>query len=61
MLGDLVVPDGAKRAHELEDLARRATQYAVRTRGDGTRRAYRSALAATDEGVAEERREGSFS
>jgi integrase len=45
LLGDLIVPDGAGRAHELEDLARRATQYAVRARGDGTRRAYRSAWA----------------
>src|SRR5215212_11673762 len=45
LLGELVIPDGAGRADELEDLAQRATQYAVRARGDGTRRAYRSAWA----------------
>src|SRR3954454_12781107 len=39
------IPDGAGRAAELADLAARATQYAVRARGDGTRRAYRSAWA----------------
>ena len=43
--GPLVIPDGAVRAAELADLAARATQYAVRARGDGTRRAYRSAWA----------------
>jgi site-specific recombinase XerD len=37
------VPDGAHRAAELEDLSRRAALYATRAKGDGTRRAYRSA------------------
>jgi integrase len=45
LLGELVIPGGAGRAAELADLAARATQYAVRARGDGTRRAYRSAWA----------------
>src|SRR5215213_10282574 len=45
LLGQLVIPNGAGRTDELEDLAKRATQYAVRARGDGTRRAYRSAWA----------------
>src|SRR5215212_3062764 len=45
LLGELVIPDGAGPAAELADLAARATQYAVRARGDGTRRAYRSAWA----------------
>jgi site-specific recombinase XerD len=43
LLGPLFVPDGAARAAELEELAGRATLYATRARGDGTRRAYRSA------------------
>ena len=43
LLGPLTVPDGADRAAELEDLSRRAAVYATRARGDGTRRAYRSA------------------
>ena len=43
LFGPLTVPDGAARAAELEDLARRAAVYATRARGDGTRRAYRSA------------------
>jgi site-specific recombinase XerD len=37
------VPDGAAHAAELEELSRRAAVYATRARGDGTRRAYRSA------------------
>ena len=41
LLGPLTVPDGAASAAELEELSRRAAVYA--TRGDGTRRAYRSA------------------
>src|SRR5689334_2888628 len=45
LLGDLIVPNAAGRTDELADLAHRATQYAVRARGDGTRRAYRSAWA----------------
>src|SRR4051794_41266004 len=45
LLGELVIRDGAGRAAELADLAARATHYAVRARGDGTRRAYRSAWA----------------
>jgi site-specific recombinase XerD len=43
LLGPLTVPDGAGRAAELEELSRRAAVYATRARGDGTRRAYRSA------------------
>jgi integrase len=43
LLGPLLVPHGAGRAAELEELSARATQYATRARGDGTRRAYRSA------------------
>ena len=43
LLGPLTIPDGAGRAGELEDLSRRAAVYATRARGDGTRRAYRSA------------------
>jgi site-specific recombinase XerC len=43
LFGPLTVPDGAGRAAELEELSRRATVYATRARGDGTRRAYRSA------------------
>jgi hypothetical protein len=38
-----VIPDGAGRADELAALTERATQYAVRARGDGTRQAYHSA------------------
>ena len=37
------MPDGAGRAAEIEELSRRAAIYATRARGDGTRRAYRSA------------------
>ncbi len=37
------MPDGAAHAAELEELSRRAAVYATRARGDGTRRAYRSA------------------
>ena len=43
LLGPLLVPHGAGRAAELEELSARATQYATRARGDGTRWAYRSA------------------
>jgi len=43
LLGPLIVPDGAARAAELEELSRRAAIYATRAKGDGTRRAYRSA------------------
>jgi site-specific recombinase XerD len=43
LFGPLSVPDGAARAAELEELSRRAAVYATRARGDGTRRAYRSA------------------
>ena len=43
LLGPLSVPNGAGRAAELEDLSRRAALYATRAKGDGTRRAYRSA------------------
>jgi site-specific recombinase XerD len=43
LFGPLRVPDGAGRAAELEDLSRRAAVYATRARGEGTRRAYRSA------------------
>jgi site-specific recombinase XerD len=43
LLGPLTVPDGAAHAAELEELSRRAAVYATRARGDGTRRAYRSA------------------
>src|SRR5207245_1505630 len=43
LLGPLLVPDGAGRAAELEALTARAAVYATRARGDGTRRAYRSA------------------
>ena len=43
LLGPLTLPDGADRAAELADLSRRAALYATRARGDGTRRAYRSA------------------
>jgi site-specific recombinase XerD len=43
LFGPLTVPDGAARAAELEELSRRAAVYATRARGDGTRRAYRSA------------------
>lgn len=43
LLGPLTVPDGAARAAELEELSRRAAIYATRARGEGTRRAYRSA------------------
>src|SRR5271165_3622183 len=43
LLGPLTVPDGADRAAELDEPSRRAALYATRARGDGTRRAYRSA------------------
>jgi site-specific recombinase XerD len=43
LFGPLSVPDGAGRAAEIEELSRRAALYATRARGDGTRRAYRSA------------------
>jgi site-specific recombinase XerD len=43
LLGPLSVPNGANRAAELEELSRRAALYATRAKGDGTRRAYRSA------------------
>ncbi len=43
LFGPLIVPDGAARAAELEELSRRAAVYATRARGEGTRRAYRSA------------------
>ena len=43
LLGPLTVRDGAARAAELEELSHRAAVYATRARGDGTRRAYRSA------------------
>ena len=43
LLGPLPVPDGAAHAAEIDELSRRATIYATRARGDGTRRAYRSA------------------
>ena len=43
LFGPLSVPAGAGRAEELEELSRRAAVYVTRARGDGTRRAYRSA------------------
>ena len=43
LLGDLVVPDSAASAAELQDLATRAAEYASRARSAGTRRVYRSA------------------
>src|SRR6478752_9419829 len=43
LLGPLTVPASAAHAAELEELSRRAAVYATRARGDGTRRAYRSA------------------
>src|SRR6185312_7769407 len=43
LLGPLIVPHGAGRAAALEELSARASRYATRARGDGTRRAYRSA------------------
>jgi site-specific recombinase XerD len=43
LFGPLSVPTGAGRAEELEELSRRAAVYATRARGEGTRRAYRSA------------------
>jgi hypothetical protein len=52
LLGDLQVPGGARRSVELEALAARAAVYATRARGDGTRRAYRSAGVATKPGAA---------
>jgi site-specific recombinase XerD len=41
--GPLIVPHGVGREAELSELAARATHYATRARGNGTRRAYRSA------------------
>src|SRR6516165_6619483 len=43
LLGPLPVPDGAAHAAEIDELSRRAAVYATRARGEGTRRAYRSA------------------
>jgi hypothetical protein len=43
LFGALVVPGGGARAAELQALAARAAVYATRARGEGTRRAYRSA------------------
>jgi len=43
LLGPLSIPNSAGRAAEIEDLSRRAAIYATRAKGDGTRRAYRSA------------------
>jgi len=43
LLGPLTLPDGAARAAELAELSRRAALYATRARGNGTRRAYRTA------------------
>ena len=43
VFGPLSVPAGTAPAEDLHDLARRAALYATRARGDGTRRAYRSA------------------
>ena len=43
LFGPLTVPSSAARAAELADLSRRAAVYATRAKGDGTRRAYRSA------------------
>jgi site-specific recombinase XerD len=45
LLGPLPLPAGADYGPELEDLARRAAIYATRARGEGTKRAYRSAWA----------------
>ncbi|HEY8612318.1 MAG TPA: hypothetical protein VIL69_13630 [Roseomonas sp.] len=46
LLGDLLVPGGAARAAELRKLSARAAVYATRARGEGTRRACRSAWSA---------------
>ena len=46
LLGDILVPGGAARAAELQALSARAAVYATRARGEGTRRAYRSAWGA---------------
>jgi len=43
LLGELTIPGGAARAAELQALSARAAVYATRARGEGTRRAYRSA------------------
>jgi site-specific recombinase XerD len=43
LFGPLTIPDSAGHAAEIEELSRRAAIYATRARGDGTRRAYRSA------------------
>lgn len=42
LLGQLIVPADLP-ADELENLSRRAAVYAARAKGEGTRRAYRSA------------------
>ncbi|SHK50946.1 hypothetical protein SAMN02745194_05063 [Roseomonas rosea] len=46
LLGDLCVPGAAAHAAELRELSARAAVYATRARGEGTRRAYRSAWGA---------------
>lgn len=43
LLGPLTIPGGSPRETELLALAERVTHYATRARGEGTRRAYRSA------------------
>ena len=43
LLGKLAVPQGCISATAREDLSQRAAVYATRARGDGTRRAYRTA------------------
>ncbi|MCB4825346.1 tyrosine-type recombinase/integrase [Roseicella aerolata] len=43
LFGPLLVPGAADQAEELQALAARAAVYATRARGEGTRRAYRSA------------------
>jgi hypothetical protein len=45
LLGKLAIPHAAGREEELAELAARAAQYAVRARGGGTVRAYRSVWA----------------
>jgi integrase len=46
LLGDLDVPRGTRSDTEIRDLAARAAHYAVRARGAGTIRAYRTAWSA---------------
>ncbi|MDJ0390412.1 tyrosine-type recombinase/integrase [Roseomonas sp. E05] len=48
LFGPLVLPGAAARAEELRTLSARAAVYATRARGEGTRRAYRSAWKAYD-------------